>query len=54
MNNRSAITIGGQNVHNTYPNEHLKAREKSGNKYSAFIPFGFGFAFWYARYSFTL
>ncbi len=50
---RSTIAIGGQNVLNTYPDEHKLARDRTGNKYSQFSPFGFGGAFWYAKYSFN-
>ena len=50
---RSTIAIGAQNILNTYPDEHQKAKERTGNKYSQFSPFGFGGAFWYAKYSFN-
>ena len=50
---RSTIAIGAQNILNTYPDEHQKARDRTGNKYSQFSPFGFGGAFWYAKYSFN-
>ena len=50
---RSTIAIGAQNILNTYPDEHKLARERTGNKYSQFSPFGFGGAFWYAKYSFN-
>ena len=50
---RSTIAIGAQNIFNTYPDEHEKARDRTGNKYSQFSPFGFGGAFWYAKYSFN-
>ena len=50
---RSTIAIGGQNIFNTYPDEHKLARDRTGNKYSQFSPFGFGGAFWYAKYSFN-
>ena len=49
---RSKVAIGAQNILNTYPDEHEKARDRTGNKYSQFSPFGFGGAFWYAKYSF--
>ena len=51
---KSIISIGGQNILNTYPDEHEKARERTGNKYSQFSPFGFGGAFWYVKYSYSL
>ncbi|MYK39238.1 MAG: TonB-dependent receptor [Gemmatimonadetes bacterium] len=50
---QSAIAIGVQNILNTYPDEHEKARERTGNKYSQFSPFGFGGAFWYVKYSYS-
>ncbi|MXX39168.1 MAG: TonB-dependent receptor [Gemmatimonadetes bacterium] len=49
----SAIAIGAQNILNTYPDEHELARERTGNKYSQFSPFGFGGAFWYVKYSYS-
>ena len=51
---KSIISIGGQNILNTYPDEHELARERTGNKYSQFSPFGFGGAFWYVKYSYSL
>ena len=51
---KSIISIGGQNILNTYPDEHEKARDRTGNKYSQFSPFGFGGAFWYVKYSYSL
>ena len=50
---QSAIAIGVQNILNTYPDEHEKARDRTGNKYSQFSPFGFGGAFWYVKYSYS-
>ena len=50
---QSAIAIGVQNILNTYPDEHELARERTGNKYSQFSPFGFGGAFWYVKYSYS-
>ena len=50
---QSAIAIGAQNILNTYPDEHELARERTGNKYSQFSPFGFGGAFWYVKYSYS-
>ena len=52
--NASSIAIGAQNILNTYPDEHEKAAERTGNKYSQFSPFGFGGAFWYVKYSYSL
>ena len=50
---QSALAIGVQNILNTYPDEHELARERTGNKYSQFSPFGFGGAFWYVKYSYS-
>lgn len=50
---QSAIAIGVQNILNTYPDEHELARDRTGNKYSQFSPFGFGGAFWYVKYSYS-
>ena len=49
----SAIAIGAQNILNTYPDEHELARDRTGNRYSQFSPFGFGGAFWYVKYSYS-
>ena len=50
----SSIAVGVQNILNTYPDEHEKAKERTGNRYSQFSPFGFGGAFWYVKYSYSL
>ena len=50
----STIAIGSQNILNTYPDEHELAAERTGNRYSQFSPFGFGGAFWYVKYSYSL
>ena len=50
----STIAIGAQNILNTYPDEHELAADRTGNKYSQFSPFGFGGAFWYVKYSYSL
>ncbi|MCA9644114.1 MAG: TonB-dependent receptor, partial [Myxococcales bacterium] len=46
------ITVGGQNVLDTYPEENPGARAGVGNRYSQFTPFGFNGAFWYLRMGF--
>ena len=55
---RSRITIGGQNILNTYPDENPHAAGGAsggpGNKYSQYSPFGFSGAFWYVKYGFSL
>ena len=50
----SAIAVGAQNILNTYPDENPNAASTIGNKYSQFSPFGFGGAFWYVKYSYSL
>ena len=50
----STIAIGAQNILNTYPDEHELAADRTGNKYSQFSPFGFGGAFWYVKYGYSL
>ncbi|MEM6453903.1 MAG: TonB-dependent receptor [Acidobacteriota bacterium] len=47
------ITLGGQNVTDTFPSENPGARSGVGNRYSQFTPFGFNGAFGYARLSYT-
>ncbi len=49
-----ALTIGAQNVLNTFPEEYPGAAAGVGNTYGQFTPFGFNGAFYYARvrYSF--
>jgi iron complex outermembrane receptor protein len=43
------LSVGGQNVFNTYPDENTGARSGVGNLYSQYSPFGFNGAFWYGR-----
>ena len=50
----SSIAVGGQNILNTYPDENPNAAASIGNKYSQFSPMGFGGAFWYVKYSYSL
>ena len=50
----SSIAIGAQNILNTYPDENPNAAATIGNQYSQFSPFGFGGAFWYVKYSYSL
>ena len=50
----SSIAIGGQNILNTYPDENPNAAASIGNRYSQFSPFGFGGAFWYVKYNYSL
>ena len=61
-----AITVGGNNVLNQYPDENPAYSEDSpamkgdnynppdiGNKYGQFSPFGFDGAFWYAKVGYS-
>ena len=47
-----SISIGGNNILNTYPDENPKSGN-IGNKYGQFSPFGFDGAFWYARFGYS-
>ena len=46
------ITIGVQNLLNTYPDENPKSGN-IGNQYGQFSPFGFNGAFWYAKFGYS-
>ena len=46
------ITIGVQNILNTYPDENPKSGN-IGNQYGQFSPFGFNGAFWYAKFGYS-
>ena len=50
----SSIAVGAQNILNTYPDDNPNAAATIGNRYSQFSPFGFGGAFWYVKYSYSL
>ncbi len=50
--NNSAITIGARNILDIYPDVNPNATNV-GRLYSQFSPFGFGGAFWYAKYNFA-
>ena len=45
----TSLVVGGQNVLNTYPEEHPFAADRLGNLYSQFTPFGFNGAYFYTR-----
>ena len=45
----ATLAVGGQNVLNTYPDEHPLARQRLGNRYSQFTPFGFNGGYYYVR-----
>ena len=46
------LTIGAQNILNTYPDENPNALD-IGNKYSQFSPFGFNGAYWYSKIGYS-
>ena len=50
---RWTLTVGGQNVLNTYPEEYPGAAAGVGNRYGQFTPFGFNGAFYYTRIGYS-
>ena len=48
-----ALTLGGRNILNTYPDENPNGASSIGNKYGQFSPFGFDGAFWYAKVGYS-
>ena len=44
-----ALTVGGRNILNTFPDENPNGADSVGNKYGQFSPFGFDGAYWYAK-----
>ncbi len=48
-----ALTLGGRNILNTYPDENPNGASSVGNKYGQFSPFGFDGAFWYAKVGYS-
>ncbi|MYI46082.1 MAG: TonB-dependent receptor [Gemmatimonadetes bacterium] len=49
---RWLLTVGGQNVLNTYPEEYPGAAAGVGNRFGQFTPFGFNGGFYYTRLSY--
>lgn len=54
------ITVGGNNILDTYPDENpayvdprIEGEPDIGNKYGQFSPFGFDGAFWYAKVGYS-
>ena len=47
--NGVTLSVGAQNVLNTYPDEHPGAFESNGNRYGQFGPFGFNGGYYYTR-----
>ena len=50
---RWTLTVGGQNVLNTYPEEYPGAAAGVGNRFGQFTPFGFNGAFYYTRIGYS-
>ena len=48
-----ALTLGGRNILNTFPDENPNGADSVGNKYGQFSPFGFDGAFWYAKVGYS-
>ena len=48
-----ALTLGGRNILDTYPDENPNGAASVGNKYGQFSPFGFDGAFWYAKVGYS-
>ena len=48
-----ALTLGGKNILNTFPDENPNAAASVGNKYGQFSPFGFDGAFWYTKVGYS-
>ena len=44
-----SLSIGAQNVFNTYPEENTGAVDGVGNRYGQFGPFGFNGGYYYTR-----
>ncbi len=44
-----ALTLGGRNILDTFPDENPNGADSVGNKYGQFSPFGFDGAYWYAK-----
>ena len=51
--NRWTLTLGAQNVLNTFPEEYPGAAAGVGNTYGQFTPFGFNGAFFYSRLGYS-
>ncbi|MDE2795842.1 MAG: TonB-dependent receptor [Gemmatimonadota bacterium] len=51
--NRWTLTVGAQNVLNTYPEEYPGAAAGVGNRYGQFTPFGFNGMFLYSKVGYS-
>ncbi len=47
------VSVGAQNILNTYSDENPNAAAATGNKYSQFTPFGYSGAFWYGKFTYS-
>ncbi len=54
FNDNLTLTVGAQNIFDTFPDENVGARSGVGNRYSQYTPFGFNGGFWYARFRYEL
>lgn len=54
FNTNVTLTIGAQNIFDTFPEENPGAAAGVGNRYSQFSPFGFNGGFYYARVSWAI
>ena len=50
---KAILSVGGNNILNTFPDENPGAAGGVGNKYSQFSPFGFNGAFYYVKLNYT-
>ena len=50
--NGVTVSLGAQNILNTYPDVNPLAASGTGNYYGQFSPFGFNGAFYYGRLSY--
>ncbi len=53
MGDAVTLSVGAQNLLNTYPQINPRAAEGTGNYYGQFSPFGFNGAYSYARLNYA-
>ncbi len=53
LGERVTLSLGGENVFNTYPEVNSYGALTVGNRYGQFSPFGFNGAFYYTRLNYT-
>jgi iron complex outermembrane receptor protein len=54
FNDNLTVTVGAQNIFDTFPGENTGARSGVGNRYSQYTPFGFNGGFYYLRLRYDL